>query len=151
MILLSCTPRENPHGIVAQTSEDRRECKKRLNEYGIPVFTAVDTRRDNQMENLPGFPEGTTYAMIPQNRYQQWLRQGMEGSNELTAHYTRKWMSHIVEALVLLSLLSGTNSDSRQSSRTATVPLKPLANHMGKCSVLWIRRAPDKLYERIQT
>ena len=99
--LLKSNPmtRINPHQIVSQTSEDRKECKKRLNEWHIPVFNAFSKQPGRHLNNLPGFPEGAEYGIVPQNRYQRWLRQGMEEDDLVTAHYTDRFPSKSVEAL----------------------------------------------------
>ncbi|TFK42486.1 S-adenosyl-L-methionine-dependent methyltransferase [Crucibulum laeve] len=99
----------NPHAIFPATEESKAEVVER-EALGIRQFHAAGAARTERT----GFTRGEPYAMPPQNRYQRWLRQGMiddDGEEgKVRGHYTKKFVSHIVEA-------------------TVNVPLEPLADH----------------------
>lgn len=80
--------------MVSAKTKDKVEAKKRQ-EQGILQIGAVFEPRSFQADN-PGYPHGAPYATPPQNRYQKWLRQGME-EDLLTGHYTRRYAAHIIE------------------------------------------------------
>jgi len=122
--------RKNPHILIPARASDQAESRRRQNVLKIPQFNANVLEGEKEFENLPGFPRGVPYAKMPQNRYQQWLRQGvlkdggsvdedgdvdMENDGEagmVMAHYTGRWKNKIIEA-------------------TANVPLQALADHRG--------------------
>ncbi|KAF8965236.1 S-adenosyl-L-methionine-dependent methyltransferase [Flammula alnicola] len=103
---------KNPHKIIAATKHDRRKAKERLEDLEIPSFNAELGSGDGSFSSLPGFPEGASYMMEPQNRFQKWVRQEMEDDEEITGQYTTRFSSRIIEA-------------------TTTVPLVPGADHRG--------------------
>ncbi|KAF8911019.1 S-adenosyl-L-methionine-dependent methyltransferase [Gymnopilus junonius] len=100
---------KNPHSIISETSSSHKEAWKREHELNIPVFEAVKQGHD-KFSSLPGYPDGASYPVQPQNSYQQWLRQGMKKGELVTSHYTTWMASKVVEA-------------------TVNVPLRPLADH----------------------
>jgi len=115
LILVDVISRVNPHIIVPARPEDRAEAKRRRDVLGILQFDAEGSNGEKEFSNLPGFPLGVVYARQAQNRYQGWLRHEIEengSSKKVTAHYTTRWKSKIVEA-------------------TANVPLQALADHRG--------------------
>jgi len=121
LILVDVISRVNPHDILPARPQDRAEAKRRRDVLGILQFDAEGSNGEKELSNLPGFPQGVVYAKQAQNRYQQWLRRGMEenasgSSKKVTAHYTTRWKSKVVEA-------------------TANVPLQALADHRGICFV----------------
>ncbi|KAG6862076.1 hypothetical protein C0995_007206 [Termitomyces sp. Mi166 len=95
----------NPHKIIPATLKHKQAVRARI-EAGIPQFPAVHASR----APLPGFPDGTEYLTAPQNRYQKWLRRGMEDGEEVQGHYTRFFTVQVVEA-------------------TTSVPIEPRATH----------------------
>ncbi|KAH9483930.1 DNA (cytosine-5)-methyltransferase 4 [Psilocybe cubensis] len=101
----------NPHRIIASSTRDREESRRRLYDMKIPRFDAMsDSEKRYVFDALPGFPGGAKYPMPPKNRYQEWLRQGMEEDELVTGQYTTRFAPRIVEA-------------------TVNVPLRPLADH----------------------
>jgi DNA (cytosine-5)-methyltransferase 1 len=89
------------------------ETKRRRDVLGILQCDADVRGGEKEFKNLPGFPGGVIYAKKPQNRYQKWLRRGLEeNAGDLTGHYTTRWKLHIIEAV-------------------ANVPLQALADHRG--------------------
>ena len=108
--------RINPHVLIPARRRDHAEAKRRCDVLGILQFDAEGSNGEKEFNNLPGFPQGVVYAKQPQNRYQKWLRRGMENTSgcsmKVTAHYTSRWKPKIIEA-------------------TANVPMQPLADHRG--------------------
>ncbi|KIM49346.1 hypothetical protein M413DRAFT_15448 [Hebeloma cylindrosporum] len=100
----------NPHHYISATKQDRKTAKKREEELGIPAVDAVLENSPRDFSSLPGYPDGAPYHLEPQNRFQIWLRRGLEKDDEVTGHYTRRMGSRTIEA-------------------TVVVPLRPLADH----------------------
>lgn len=98
---------KNPHQTIPEKPRDKREVSNRRNR-GIAQMDAVHGSRSEERD-LPGFPSGIPYRSEPTNRYQRWIRQGMD-DNDLQGHYTKRFGPKLVEA-------------------TVTVPLRPLADH----------------------
>lgn len=76
-------------------AKDRMEAKRRQ-ERGILQVSAAFEPRSSQTDN-PGYPRGAPYATPPQNRYQKWLRQGMDEDEPVMGHYTKRFAAHIIE------------------------------------------------------
>lgn len=89
--------RINPHEIIPENARDRKEANRRLEETGIPRFDAV-SHPDKTFMELPGYPGGSPYPMPPQNRYQKWLREGMDEDDFVLGQYTTRFRPRIVEA-----------------------------------------------------
>ncbi|KAJ3515085.1 hypothetical protein NLJ89_g1982 [Agrocybe chaxingu] len=95
---------QNPHTIIPPSSNNYRETRDRKRD-GIAQCDAV-SHPNNKMSfcKLPGYPEGGTYTVRPQNRYQMWLRERMDKDEDeekepkVTGHYTTTYASHVVEA-----------------------------------------------------
>ena len=81
--------------MISAKTKDRVEAKKRQ-EQGILQVGAVFEPKSSQTDN-PGYPQGTPYATLPQNRYQKWLRQGMSEDELVTGHYTRRFAANVIE------------------------------------------------------
>ena len=80
-------------------SKDKADTRKRQAQ-GILQTDAVLELRSSQLAENPGYPHGASYATSPQNRYQKWLRQGMDEGELVTGHYTKRFTAHIVETYV---------------------------------------------------
>lgn len=81
-------------------TKDKAEAKKRQ-EQGILQFDAVFESRAFRTDN-PGYPQGALYATPPQNRYQKWLRQGIDEDELVMGHYTRRFAANVIETWVQL-------------------------------------------------
>jgi DNA (cytosine-5)-methyltransferase 1 len=97
-LYLTSIYRKNPHQYISATKQDRKATKKREEELGIPAMDAVLENFDGEFSSLPGYPDGAPYPMEPQNRFQSWLRRGLEEDDEVTGHYTRRMGARPVEA-----------------------------------------------------
>lgn len=97
-LYLTSIYRKNPHQYISATKQDRKATKKREEELGIPAMDAVLENFDGEFSSLPGYPDGAPYPMEPQNRFQSWLRRGLEEDEEVIGHYTRRMSARPVEA-----------------------------------------------------
>jgi len=113
-----------------------RKDNRRSLETPIPQFNAVLLQGNKgTIFSNPGFPEGIPYMSGPQNRYQKWLRQGMVDEEtdtdcEVQDHFTGRFSAFLVEAYVGFPR-SALWSLRHAGYRTATVPLRPYADHKG--------------------
>lgn len=90
--------RKNPHHYIAATKQDKKAAKRREEELGIPAMDAVLENFDGEFSSLPGFPDGAPYPVKPRNRFQSWLRRGLEEGEEVTGHYTKRMRPRPIEA-----------------------------------------------------
>jgi DNA (cytosine-5)-methyltransferase 1 len=95
---LTTVYRKNPHQYISATKQDRKAAKRREEELGIPAMDAVLENFDDEFSSLPGYPDGAPYLLEPQNRFQSWLRRGLEKDEEVTGHYTRRMKARPIEA-----------------------------------------------------
>ncbi|THU75359.1 S-adenosyl-L-methionine-dependent methyltransferase, partial [Dendrothele bispora CBS 962.96] len=103
----------NPHRIIPT-----RQNKSKRSVEGILQFDAV---LEDHKQDMPGYPQATSYFQEPRNAYQRWSRRNFTTSQmttEVTGQVTPRFKSRIVEA-------------------TTTLPLKPLANHKDLPKALW--------------
>ncbi|KAF8163400.1 S-adenosyl-L-methionine-dependent methyltransferase [Crassisporium funariophilum] len=106
---------KNPHAILPEKARHREEVRQRLG-AGIAQIDAVSGSKVLEQDN-PGFVHGAPYPLPPQNRYQKWLRRGMDDDEEVTGQYTTRFASRTIEA-------------------TVNVPLRPNADHRDVPAVL---------------
>jgi len=86
--------RKNPHRVVPATRKQRERAEKRA-ASGILQLSAV---QDSAKMGLCGFQVPVPYAKEPQNQYQRDMR--MKGLLEVSSHYNKRHVSHIIEACV---------------------------------------------------
>jgi DNA (cytosine-5)-methyltransferase 1 len=88
--------RKNPHFVLPAKPKDKAEAKKRR-ARGILQVDAASESKASWTDN-PGYPQGAPYATPPQNRYQRWLRKGMDEDEPVIGHYTRRFVANLIEA-----------------------------------------------------